>query len=160
MLYNKWKFLREINTPSRPASAKGKGKSSKNAGPEVSPVVKALVRPLLMLKRVAVNYSEYASTLLPGYMDSTGFMGQNWHSMKPGLGFAFGQQPDKGWLDRIGREGWLTRDTTFNIQYQQQFIQQLDAQATLEPFPGLRIDLNLNKSFSKNHTELFKDTTR
>jgi cell surface protein SprA len=160
MLYNKWKFLREINTPSRPASAKGKGKSSKNAGPEVSPVVKALVRPLLMLKRVAVNYSENASTLLPGYMDSTGFMGQNWHSMKPGLGFAFGQQPDKGWLDRIGREGWLTRDTTFNIQYQQQFIQQLDAQATLEPFPGLRIDLNLNKSFSKNHTELFKDTTR
>ncbi|HEY0609184.1 MAG TPA: cell surface protein SprA, partial [Chitinophaga sp.] len=50
----------------------------------------------------------------------------------------------------------------FNIQYQQQFTQRLDAQAQLEPFPDLRIDLNITKSFTKTHTELFKnalDTT-
>lgn len=111
-----------------------------------------------MLKRVAVNYSENGTTFLPGYLDSTGFMGQNWHSMKPGLPFAFGWQPSESWLNKIGQEGWLTSDSSFNIQFQQQFIQQLDAQATLEPFPGLRIDLTLSKSFSKNHTELFMDT--
>jgi cell surface protein SprA len=173
-LYNKSKFLRQINNPAprrKPATdadKKGgddkkdqndkKAQTGSSAG-EVSPVLKVLIRPLLMIKRVAVNYSESGSTYLPGYIDSTGFMGQNWRAMKPGLGFAFGWQPSKQWLDRIGREGWLTRDSTFNIQYQQQFTQQLDLQATLEPFGGLRIDLNLNRSFSKNHTELFKDTT-
>lgn len=168
-LYNKWKFLRAINNPPprrRPgsrsdstAAAKAPPPKGANALPEVSPLVRALVRPLLMLKRVAINYSENGSTYLPGYIDSTGFMGQNWHSMKPGMKFAFGWQPNAAWLNTIGREGWLTRDTTFNIQFQQQFVQQLDAQATLEPFPDLRIDLNLSKAFSKNHTELFKDTT-
>jgi cell surface protein SprA len=164
-LYNKWTFLREINNPA-PKRKSGKDqkkttdkqKQSKEPA-AVSPLVRALVRPFLMLKRIAINYSDNGTTYLPGYIDSTGFMGQNWHNMKPGLGFAFGWQPSRQWLDKIGKEGWLTPDSTFNIQYQQQFIQQLDAQATLEPFPGLRIDLNLSKSFSKNHTELFKDTT-
>ena len=170
-LYNKWKFLRAINTPrprKKPADKnagtdkdKASPAKSKSASslPEVSPLVRALVRPLLMLKRVAINYSENGTTYLPGYIDSTGFMGQNWHSMKPGMKFAFGWQPTTAWLNNIGKEGWLTADTTFNIQFQQQFVQQLDAQATLEPFPDLRIDLNLSKAFSKNHTELFKDTT-
>lgn len=166
-LYNKSKFLRQINNPlprkkkdtSDRRGQTDQDRNNKKAAPEISPVLRVLIRPLLMVKRVALNYSENGTTFLPGYVDSTGFMGQNWYSMKPGLGFAFGRQPNKQWLDKIGEEGWLTRDSTFNIQYQQQFIQQLDAQATLEPFGGLRIDLNLSKSFSKNHTELFKDKT-
>ncbi len=166
-LYNKWKFLRGINNPpprqrnqngNRSSSGNNNQNKSKETASEVSPVLRALVRPLLMLKRISINYSENGTTFLPGYLDSTGFMGQNWHSMKPGLGFAFGWQPSEAWLNRISREGWLTPDSTFNIQFQQQFIQQLAAQATLEPLPGLRIDLNLSKSFSKNHTELFMDT--
>jgi cell surface protein SprA len=161
-LYNKWTFLRSINNPvprKRPSDStrKTNGRDEQAAGP--SPLLRALIRPLLMLKRVAINYSENASTFLPGYVDSTGFMGQNWYDMKPGLKFAFGWQPTKRWMDHIAEEGWLTPDSTFNIQFQQQFIQQLDLQATLEPFPDLRIDLNLSKSFSKNHTELFKDTS-
>ncbi|MGH2645168.1 MAG: cell surface protein SprA, partial [Chitinophagaceae bacterium] len=166
-LYNKWKFLREINTPpprrrnpnqNRNSQQNADQGKSAETSSDVSPVVRALIRPLLMLKRVAINYSENGTTFLPGYLDSTGFMGQNWHSMKPGLPFAFGWQPSEEWLNKISNEGWLTSDSSFNIQFQQQFIQQLSAQATLEPFPGLRIDLNLSKSFSKNHTELFMDT--
>src|SRR5690606_19654510 len=109
--------------------------------------------------RVSINYNENATTRLPGYLDSVVFLGQNWNTFKPGLGFAFGWQPTTAWLDRIGHKGWITHDSLLNIQFQQQFVQTLEAQASLEPIPDLRIDLNLSKSFSKSHTELFKDTT-
>lgn len=169
-LYNKWKFLRAVNAPRRPGSRAPKDTSAAGRAAaaaaaksrpegEISPVVKALVRPLLALRRVSINYNENATTRLPGYLDSVVFLGQNWNTFKPGLGFAFGWQPTTAWLDRIGHKGWITHDSLLNIQFQQQFVQTLEAQASLEPIPDLRIDLNLSKSFSKSHTELFKDTT-
>ncbi len=154
-LYNKWKLLREVNNPVRraPGDSSGKNASSISSG------LRVLLTPLLLVKRVAFNYSENAQTFLPGYLNHVGFMGQDWGAMKPGLKFAFGWQPDNPWLNHIGQEGWITHDSTLNIQYRQQFIQQFDLQSTLEPIPGLRIDLNMHKSFSKNHSELFKDPT-
>lgn len=168
-LYNKWAFLRQITAPNQPRQAANnrsgantsddsKSKAAKEAA-DISPALKALIRPLLALKRVAINYSENAATRLPGYIDSTKLIGQDWASMAPGFKFLFGWQPNQAWLDHIAQEGWLTHDSLLNLQYQQQFTQRLDAQASLEPFPDLRIDLNLTKSFSKTHSELFKDTT-
>ncbi len=152
-LYNKSGFLRSIINPVRQRAADSTGKEV--AATETS-FLKALLTPFLLIRRVAFKYSENARTFLPGYLNNVGFMGQDWTAMKPGMKFAFGWQPDRRWLDRIGQEGWITRDTSFNIQYRQQFMQQLDMQATLEPIPGLRIDLRMHKSFSKNHSELFK----
>ncbi|GAA4302533.1 cell surface protein SprA [Compostibacter hankyongensis] len=159
-LYNKSRFLREIAAPARPAPQKtGSNAKDKNSSDGISPVLRALIRPLLSLKRVTINYSENAATRLPGYVDSTSVLGQNWGSMAPGMKFLFGWQPNDAWLDDIGRKGWITHDSLFNLQYQQQYTKRLDAQASLEPFGGLRIDLSLTQSFSKTHSELFKDTT-
>ncbi|HLR37082.1 MAG TPA: cell surface protein SprA, partial [Chitinophagaceae bacterium] len=154
-LYNKSPFLKKINT-----FQYGSNEVSEENENTISPALKALMMPLLSIKRVSLKYSERSRTTLPGYLNDIGFMGQNWKVQKPGLKFAFGWQPNKQWLDQLGEEGWITQDTTLNTKYRQQFTQQFDIQATLEPLPSLVIDLRLHKSFSKNHSELFKKTDR
>ncbi|HVI46568.1 MAG TPA: cell surface protein SprA [Chitinophaga sp.] len=168
-LYNRSKFLREINAR-KPVTnnnnnnnnnQQGNNKQTAQqpvaSGSEISPWVKGLLKPLMMLKRIGFNYNENAGTRLPGYIDSTKILGMNWASMAPGLKFVFGYQPDRQWFDNFAKKGLITRDTLFNIQAQQQFTQRWDAQAQLEPFNDLRIDLNMTKSFTKTHTELFKN---
>jgi cell surface protein SprA len=166
-LYNKSKFLKKLLAPPKPVQPQRPGVAGKPAPPPppkqqesdepVSPVLKALLRTLLMVKRVNINYSENNYTHLPGWMDSTKALGMDWRTMQPGLGFVFGMQPGSKWLDSKARKGLISDDTLFNSQFQQQFSQTLSAQAQLEPVPNLHIDLSLTKNFSKTHTELFKD---
>jgi cell surface protein SprA len=154
-LYSKSKFLKGvlgIKTKTPPGKT-----PPKTPDIEVSPLLKGLLKPLLAIKRISINYSENNYTRLPGYMDSTQLMGMNWRSKQPGLAFIFGYQPDSKWLDDKARKGLISKDTLFNSQFQQQFTQALNIQAQLEPVTSLRIDLTLTKSFSKNHSELFKD---
>lgn len=171
-LYSKSAFLRAItgtqqkkkpqpNNNNRPGTA-GNQQNKKQPvkqenTPEISPILKAVLKPLLSLKRINVDYSENGGTRLPGYIDSTKILGMNWASWAPGVPFVFGKQPDKAWLDNFAKKGLITPDTTFNIQFQQQFTQRWQIQAQLEPANDLRIDLSMTKSFTKTHTELFKN---
>ncbi|UPK69281.1 cell surface protein SprA [Chitinophaga filiformis] len=170
-LYSKSAFLRAItgtqqkkkpqpNNNNRPGMAGNQNKqqpAKKDNTPEISPILKAVMKPLLSLKRISVDYSENGGTRLPGYIDSTKLLGMNWASWAPGVPFVFGKQPDKAWLDNFAKKGLITPDTTFNIQFQQQFTQRWQIQAQLEPVNDLRIDLSMTKSFTKTHTELFKN---
>ncbi len=113
-------------------------------------------RLLTMVKRASVNYSENYRSRLPGYTDSTQILGQNWNSMAPGLDYVFGKQPDTSWLNQKAAQGLITRDTTFNFMFRQSLDQRLSFTAQLEPIKELTIDLNLDKTFSKDYTELFK----
>ena len=168
-LYNKSKFLRSVNArkpqnnnqnnSNNNNKKTGKQDQNQTAVNEISPWVKGLLKPLMMLKRIGFNYNENAGTRLPGYIDSTKIIGMNWATMAPGLNFVFGYQPDKKWFDKFAQKGLVTPDTLFNIQAQQQFTQRWDLQAQLEPVNDLRIDLNMTKSFTKTHTELFKNLT-
>jgi cell surface protein SprA len=126
---------------------------------ELSGVERAGGKLITMLKRVSVNYGENFRTRLPGYMDSTRALGQNFKSMQPGLDFVFGRQPDTNWLNKKAAQGLISRDTNFNSLFRQNFEQKLSITAQIEPIRELIIDLNLDKSFSKEYTELFKDTT-
>ncbi len=127
--------------------------------PIVTPVEHFGGRLLTMVKRSTLSYTENSGTVLPGYMDSTRFMGLNNLSGAPGFDFIYGYQPDRSWLETQAAQGRLSNDTLFNAQFQQQYSQNINATATLEPIQDLRIDFTLTKSFSKNHSELFKDTS-
>jgi cell surface protein SprA len=129
----------------------------RNILPEVSDGVRVAGRLATMLKRVTVNYDETAGTILPGFMDSTRFLGVNSRSSNSWYDFAFGAQPDKAWFDQQAALGRISRDSLLNGQLQQTFTQNYSLQATLEPFPDLRIDLTWTKQFSKNYSETFKN---
>jgi len=112
-----------------------------------------------MIKRASINYSEIYNSRVPGYTDSTKILGQNWSTMQPGLDYVFGRQPDTTWLNEKAAQGAITRDSTFNLLYTQDFSQRLSFTAQLEPIKEFVIDLNIDKTFTKNYSELFKDTT-
>jgi cell surface protein SprA len=142
----------------RKKERKARRKARRNSVPQVSDAERIAGRLLTMVKRTSINYSEQAGTVLPGYMDSTRFVGVNNLSGQPGYGFAFGYQPGRSWLEQKAIDGVLSTDSLFNSQFQQQYSKNLSIQTTVEPIPDLRIDLTLQQTFSKSHSELFKDT--
>lgn len=113
---------------------------------------------LTMVKRASINYGENYKTRVPGYTDSTQYIGQNWRSMAPGLDFVFGRQPDSNWLNQKAAKGLISKDTTLNFMFRQSIDQKLSITTQLEPIRELTIDLNLDKTYTKDYSELFKTT--
>ena len=130
-----------------------------NEPAEMSDLSRAAGKLITMVKNATVQYSENYRSRLPGYTDSSRFFGQNWQSMAPGLDYVFGKQPDTNWLNQKAAQGLITRDSTFNFMIRQTFEQRLSITAQLEPIRELMIDLNWDKSYTKEYSELFKDTT-
>ncbi len=178
-LYQKSKWLRQLEQPSniedrekwraritkvKDTIIKKNGKKvvktrrilDKAAMPYVSSGEKVFGKLLTSIKQVNVSLSENANTRLPGYSDSTKYLGQNWKSMAPGFDFLFGRQPDTAWLNRAATKGLITKDTTFNSILTQSFDQRLTVSAQLEPFRDLNITINLSKTFSKNYSETYR----
>jgi len=133
----------------------------KTAMPYLNTPLKIFGKILTSVKQVNLSVAEVANTRLPGYMDSTQYVGQNFKSMQPGFGFILGHQPDTNWLNRKAREGVITRDTTFNSLFQQSYDQRITLSAQLEPVRDLSININLSKTFNKTYSETFRyiDTT-
>lgn len=126
---------------------------------EMNGVIRTTGKLFTMVKRASLNYSENYKSRIPGYMDSTKFVGQNFRSMQPGLDYVFGKQPDTNWLNQKAAQGLLSRDTLFNALFRQNFEQRFSITAQIEPIREFIIDINLDKTFSKEYTQLFKDTS-
>ena len=178
-LYQKSKFLKQLEVPSKiedrekwrnritkvtDSVTNKKGERvlktrrivDKTAVPYVSKGAKVLGKLLTSVKQVSFSLSETANTRLPGYMDSTQAIGQNFKSMQPGLDFIMGMQPDTNWLNRKAREGVISMDTNFNSLFQQNYDQRITLSVQVEPVRDLSIAINLNKTFNKNYSETFR----
>lgn len=130
----------------------------RNRVPEISDAARFGGRLVTMVKRATLSYSEQGATTLPGFLDSTQQLGVS-STGSPGLAYAFGYQPNLPWLEQMGRDGKLSRDTLFNGQFTQSYSQNINFTAQVEPISDLRIDVTLNRTFNKTHSELFKDTS-
>jgi len=183
-LYQKSKWLKQLEAPTNKADqekwraritrykdtivkksgrkvVKRHRKVDETAVPYVSSGLKVFGKLLTSLKQASFSISENAHTRLPGYTDSTKYVGQNWKSMAPGVDFILGRQPDTAWMNAAARKGLITKDTTFNSIFMQSFDQRITFSAQLEPIRDLNITLNLSKTFNKNYSETFRniDTT-
>ena len=108
-----------------------------------------------MLKRINISYSDNSGTTLPGFMDESvlfgsHYRGSNWYD------FVFGGQPDARWLQHQADLNRMSRDSIFNGQMHQRFMQNITGQATIEPLKDIRVELNWKLNFSKNHSQTFK----
>ncbi len=164
-LYSKSRWLRALDADAPPptgdkpkSDTAKKRKRDPNEPIELSTAVKIVGRFITSIKRVTVNYSENAATTIYGYTDSTRALGMNFKSNAPGFGFAFGQQPDSNFINNLASRGLLTGDPNFNFLNRQDYSQKLTINAQLIPFRDFTIDLNLEKSFGKSYSELYKDT--
>ncbi len=171
-LYNKSKLLSSLNMPAdqqppppqpepvkNPKDSTVKVKRKANPNPTLHGLPRTAAQLLTMIKRVGATYNEGASTFIPGYMDSTQILGQNMSSNEPGFDFIFGRQPGVSWLEDKARRGLITKDPLLNSLFRQTYEQRFSLTASLEPVRDFAIDLNLDKTFSRTYSSLFKDTT-
>ncbi len=170
-LYSKSKWLRALDQPPSSSQeqdnqhnshgAANKSTSSKKETdlPEVTGALRVFGKIITSVKSVNATLSNISNTRLPGYTDSTKFLGQNFKSMAPGFDFILGKQPDSNWLNKAAAKGLITRDSLFSDLFVQNYDQKITLSAQLEPVKDFTIDVNMGKSFSKNYSETFKDTT-
>ena len=183
-LYNKIPYLAKINRGNssgrgnRPGGAtrqpantnnnQEEDKKRERSGP--STVERILIRPLMSLRKARFTYSEKWGTVVPGFLPQTQFLGMNTDVSAPGWDFVFGAQPkirnleesqyysNEDWLHVAGEKDWLSRSVFLNQEVIQTYTQTYDARITLEPFQEFRIDLELNRKYTEDHSEFFKDT--
>lgn len=173
-LYNKSKYLKKFNSATIASKSNDrnkkveekpkdemvdgeeKDKPSGNSGVGLGGEI--FMRLLISIKRITINYSENFGTTLPGYFPKPQLFGLNMDANAPGLGFVFGQQLNNQDLANASSAGWISTATSLNSLYLQNFSQNLDIRANIEPLPDLRIDMNMNKTYSENNSEFYKNT--
>jgi cell surface protein SprA len=181
-LYNKVPYLRRINrgkgtpelrapgsrfpttTPTTP------GRQQETSADVPSALERALIRPLMSLRTIRVTYTERYSTSIPGFMPQAKLMGLSPGFEAPGWDFVAGLQPrirelrddeyytSSDWLNNIANKGWISKSVYLNREVIQDYQENLDLRATIEPFRDFRIDLEATRRFTETHTEYFKDT--
>jgi cell surface protein SprA len=114
--------------------------------------VDGLIGVLTSVKNVQMNYTENSGTILPGYTPGVGFLG----SSRPSLGFIFGSQDDVRY--EAAKNGWLTNYPDFNQNYSQVTNKLFKATANVDLLPDLKIDLSLDRAYSKNFSEQYDVT--
>jgi cell surface protein SprA len=166
-LYNKWRFLQAVNSDAPPqpkpqlppgSDTAQKRKRAPGEPIRIAGVPKFFLRMLTSLKRIGIQYNEDMGTLLPGYMDSTRVFGLNPVSGNPGLKYVLGYQPDTTAINGLAQRGLLSNDSLFNALIQQRYTNTINLTAQVSPFRDFTVDINLNRTFSKDYSELQKDT--
>ena len=114
------------------------------------------VRMLMGVKNLSGSYSVTSGTLMPGYKPATQYMGMQSLNgvMAPGLPFVAGwQDPDFAW--KAVRNQWLTTDSTLNAAYVLTQNQNLTLRSTIEPLPGLRLEISGMRNMASNKNEFY-----
>jgi cell surface protein SprA len=121
--------------------------------------VKSLVSLLTMVQNASLDYAENFNSRLPGFMSGIQFVDKDFNGFAPGFDYSMGRQPDSNWLNQQEAKGLFTTDRNFNLLFRQGFDQKLSARVMIEPIKTLIIDLKFDKTFTKEYSEFFKDTT-
>jgi len=157
----------ELKSNKKAIRQKKKDYAAKQA--PADPFISMVMRPVLALKKITVEYKENKSTTLPGFTGYSRLLGVDHKLKAPGYDFAFGWQPGDrfyngvdritrdGWLDEAARKGWITADTLLNQKFTQTRTQRLDVTANIEPWSDLKIDLSLFQDRTVNHSQFFKN---
>lgn len=114
------------------------------------------LRVLMGLKGINVGYTLNNGTSLPGYKPTTKYLGMNDVNgvTTPGLAFVSGWQ-DPDFAEKAINNGWLTKDTTFNKPFLLTYSESLNLRINFEPFPSLKVDLNAQRTYSRNHNQYY-----
>jgi len=107
-----------------------------------------MIRAMMGVRSFSVTYTSSQGQFLPGYMPETRYMGMSDYNdmLAPGWPFILGYS-DKSFFDKAVTNGWLSTDTLLNTPalYNNRF--DFSVRSLIEPFPGLRIDLNADRRF-------------
>lgn len=168
-LYNKVKFLKEINTPPRPTRG-GAAPPARNQGPvkqdttQKKPelgakLVKGTLRTLMSVRNINVTYSIREATQLSGFMKKPFLFGMDEDFLAPGYDFLLGNQ-DLDLYKRLILSGqyddWLAPSVFLTQPWSQNYMEDLALRASVEPARDLRIQLDARKMKTLGYQEIFR----
>ncbi|MEI7504086.1 MAG: cell surface protein SprA, partial [Paludibacter sp.] len=112
-----------------------------------------VARTLMMVRRASITYRESNSMVLPGFLPEAGFLGQQSSNGldAPGYAYAFGFSDNITIKDAIDN-GWLYDNDSIVNPATMAYTSDLDIKATIEPIPGLKIDLSAKRYTASNST--------
>ena len=117
----------------------------------------AILRVLMGLRSVSVNYTQTDGTFLPGYLPETKLFGFSdiRAGAAPGWPFVLGWQ-DPDFARHAAANQWLTTDTAqvdaFKLTRNTNFSYRIN----IEPFPYFRIDITGTRQFARNRNEFYR----
>ena len=159
-LYNKVPYFKKLNQAgNRRANRNNSRNREDNNNIEIKKknnfaFLKHMTRFLLAVKNISINYSENQGTFLPGYLNQSKALGQDWRQFSPGLPFVFGSQQDIRSMAAIN--GWISKSAELNTMYKTNSSKNLTLRSTAEPIKQLNIEFTANKITSNNYTEYYK----
>lgn len=109
-------------------------------------------RFLMMVRRASVSYRQTNSMTLPGFTPQPGFLGQQKdqnNMFAPGYAFAFGFFDDNT-IDDMANKGWLYKNPELVNPAALANTSDLDIKASVEPIPGMKIELNAKRYTAGN----------
>jgi cell surface protein SprA len=128
-----------------------------------------IIRALMGVRSLSLTYTSSQGEYLPGYTPRTKYLGMSSFNNKlaPGWPFILGLS-DRNFFDRAVSNGWVSKDTLLNDPAIYNNSKNLSVRSLIEPFPGLRIDLNADRRYMEavssyytaDHNGNFPDSTR
>lgn len=164
-LYRKINFLKKVDGPVRrtkrpknyaklPPAQKRRVDSIARVESRLN-VLRAFIRPLLSLRTVSVKYSLQEETQLAGFKPKPSFFGLDSAFAAPGWDFIMGDQ-NPGIKATAVTNNWLATGVSLNTPFTQTLQENLSIRALIEPFNGLKIQLEARKTRTAGYQELFR----
>ncbi len=168
-LYNKVKFLKELNAPPKPVSTRTSSNPKVPTRPPAKAdtvkeksmpgIVKGFFRLLMSVRSINGTYSLTEGTILPGFTPSPKFLGMDSDWEAPGWGFVLGSQnPDIRY--KAAENGWLTPLTSLTMPFTQSRNEAMNLRANVEPSPDLKIQFDVKKETTDLYQEIFRFDSR
>ncbi len=114
--------------------------------------LQAATRFMMMIRNVSISYRNTYNLALPGFMPNVGDMlGQSRQQrmFSPGVGFGFGLVDDS-YIDQAKSHGWLLCNDSVSTPATSASTEDLQIKATLEPFTGFKIDVNMSRTDNRS----------
>lgn len=138
--------------------AKAKIAVSGKRTPEITPLTKVtdkVVNTLMMIKTINISYSQSEGTYIPGYKHKTQIFGFNnafnFRNHAPMGPYVLGLVPNN--IDNyLNTEHWIIDNDLLTDKYRHLYSTQWKTQITLEPVQNMRITLNSDRAYSRDHS--------
>jgi cell surface protein SprA len=159
-LYNKIPYLKKINSPPRRRSANRRPSVEQDttAVKKENKGLKAILRSLMMVRSVNINYGIKDGTSLPGFRKSPFIFGMDSSWSSPGVDFILGSQ-DPSIRQMAGENGWLVNNPDLSTPFKQLQTIDLGIKSTIEPFNNFKIQVDMKKSKSSQYQEIYTTDT-
>ena len=115
-----------------------------------------LIRALMGIRSVSLTYTTSQGEFLPGYTPETKFLGMSTvnNKLAPGWPFILGYA-DRNFFYKAVTNGWVSKDTLLNTPAVYDSKRDLSLRSLIEPFPGLRIDINADRRFVESESSYY-----